>query len=110
MKKIFITIFTMVLVYGFYLISYNNNFINKIVYELIDDYRGLSSDSEGETILNDEIIVQVKLDVDRFSDSTKIDKNDQASYRKAAEEYYTLINDQTFKFLSLNGFLIYFLF
>ena len=54
MKKIFITIFTIVLVYGFYLISYNNNFINKIVYELIDDYRGLSSDSEGEAILNDE--------------------------------------------------------
>ena len=70
MKKIFITIFTMVLVYGFYLISYNNNFIDKIVYELIDDYRGLSSDSKGETILNDEIVVQIKLDVDRFSDST----------------------------------------
>lgn len=104
MKKIFITIFTMVLFYGFYLISYNNNFINKIVYELIDDYRGLSSDSEGETILNDEIIVQVKLDVDRFSDSTNIDKNDQARYRKAAEEYYTLINDQTFKFLSLSNY------
>ena len=64
MKKIFITVFTVVLVYGFYLISYNNNFINKIVYEFIDDYQGLSNDSEGEAILNDEIIVQVKLDID----------------------------------------------
>ena len=95
MKKIFITVFTVVLVYGFYLISYNNNFINKIVYEFIDDYQGLSNDSEGEAILNDEIIVQVKLDIDSFSETSTIDKNDQDRYRKAAEEYYTQINDHS---------------
>lgn len=104
MKRIFITFNIFILIFGIVAISTNNDFINKVIYEFIEDYKKLSVDSEGETILTDEIIVQIKLDVDDFSEITNIDISNQDEYRKAAKEYYSTLNQEYLSTLNLTNF------
>ena len=104
MKRIFITFNIFILIFGIVAISTNNDFINKVIYEFIEDYKKLSVDSEGETILTDEIIVQVKLDVDDFIEVTNIDISNQDEYREAAKNYYSTLNQKYLSTLNLNNF------
>lgn len=104
MKRIFITVNIFLLIFGLYTISNNRGFIDKVVYELIEDYKQLSVDSEGENILTDEVIVQVKLDVVDFCEYTNIDINDQDKYREEAKKYYTTLNNKYLSNINLNNF------
>lgn len=104
MKRIFITVNIFILLFGLYTISNSEGFVNKIVYEFIEDYKQLSTNSEGETILTDEVIVQIKLDVDDFTEVTDIDVNDQTKFREAAKKYYSNLNNQYLSNINLNNF------
>lgn len=104
MKRIFITVNMFLLIFGLYTISNNRGFIDKVVYELIEDYKKLSVDLEGENILTDEVIVQVKLDVVDFCEYTNIDINDQDKYREEAKKYYTTLNNKYLSNINLNNF------
>lgn len=104
MKRIFITVNIFILIFGIVAISTNNDFINKVIYEFIEDYRKLSVDSKGESILTDEIIVQVKLDVDDFTEVTDIDISNQDKYREAAKNYYSTLNKKYLSTINLNNF------
>ena len=104
MKRIIIVVSIFILLFGFYTISNNKDFINKVVYELVDDYKKLSLDSEGDTILTDEVIVQLKLDVEDFNEITDIDITNQDAYREAAKEYYSSLNNEYLSSINLNNF------
>ena len=104
MKRIFITVNIFILIFGMVAISKNNGFINKVIYEFIEDYKKLSIDSEGENIFTDEIIVQVKLDVDDFIEVTNVDISNQDKYREAAKNYYSTLNEKYLSTINLNNF------
>lgn len=67
---------------------------NKVIYELIDDYKKFSTDSSDEIELTDDITVRVKLDVEEFDGKDfGVNHEDKESYREKAKQYYTSINE-----------------
>ena len=67
---------------------------NKVIYELIDDYKKYSTDSSDEIELTDDITVRVKLDVEEFNgEDYDVSHEDKNSYREKAKQYYTSINE-----------------
>ena len=94
MKKVFIVVIILLVTLGIYNVSINLNFVNKVVYELIDDYKQMSLDSLGESTLTDEVVVRIKLDYEEFNTITNTDIAKQEKYRSEAKEYYSNKNEK----------------
>lgn len=104
MKKAFIVVIILLVTLGIYNVSINLNFINKVVYELIDDYKQMSLDSLGESTLTDEVVVRVKLDYEEFNTITNTDIAKQEKYRSEAKEYYSNNNEKYLSNINLYNF------
>ena len=94
MKKAFIVVIILLVTLGIYNVSINLSFVNKVVYELIDDYKQMSLDSLGESTLTDEVVVRIKLDYEEFNTITNTDIAKQEKYRSEAKEYYSNNNEK----------------
>ena len=104
MKKIFILVIVLFFGLGIYNVSINLDFINKVEYELVDDYKKMSLDSEGENIMTDEVVVRVKFDYEDFTEVSTTDIIDQESYREEAKQYYTSNNKKYLSSINLNNY------
>ena len=104
MKKVFIVVIILLVTLGIYNVSINLNFVNKVVYELIDDYKQMSLDSLGESTLTDEVVVRIKLDYEEFNTITNTDIAKQAKYRSEAKEYYSNNNEKYLSNINLYNF------
>lgn len=104
MKKVFIVVIILLVTLGIYNVSINLNFVNKVVYELIDDYKQMSLDSLGESTLTDEVVVRIKLDYEEFNTITNTDIAKQEKYRSEAKEYYSNKNEKYLSNINLYNF------
>lgn len=104
MKKVFIVVIILLVTLGIYNVSINLNFVNKVVYELIDDYKQMSLDSLGESTLTDEVVVRIKLDYEEFNTITNTDIAKQEKYRSEAKEYYSNNNEKYLSNINLYNF------
>ena len=98
MKKIFITLSIITLIFTLYIVSINIVSVNKVIYELSSDYRQLSIDSMGEDILTEDVIVQVKLDVEDFNNFANIDINENINEIINANKVIFIIHFELFDF------------
>ena len=104
MKKIFLLVIISFCILGIYNISQNINVINKVEYELINDYKKMSMDSEGEKTLTDEVLVKVQLKYDDFTKLASTDVSNQEKYRNEAKEYYTENNEKYLSSINLKNY------
>ena len=96
MKKGIIVLLLLVSILGLNCTTLKGESINKVVKNLISDYQKFSLESGDDVVLTDEVIVQVKLDEEDFSENTLVNPDDQKAYRQAAKEYYSELNNRYF--------------
>ena len=101
MKKGIIVLLLLVSIFGINCITLKGETINKVVKNLISDYQKFSLESGDDVVLTDEVIVQVKLDEEDFSENTLVNPDDQKAYRQAAKEYYSELNNRYFNNIDL---------
>ena len=100
MKKGIIVLLLIVSIFGLNCITLKGEAISKVVKNLISDYQKFSLELGDDVVLTNEVIVQVKLDEEDFSNKTLIDPDDQKAYRQAAKEYYSELNNRYLKLKS----------
>ena len=101
MKKGIIVLLLIVSIFGLNCVTLKGETINKVVKNLISDYQKFSLESGDDVVLTDEVIVQVKLNEEDFSENTLVNPDDQKAYRQAAKEYYSELNNRYFNNIDL---------
>lgn len=104
MKKVLIIFISCLFVLGLYSVTLNIDFINKVEYELINDYKQMSLDSEGEDLLTDDVVVRVKLDYEEFQSVTNTSVLEEEKYRNEAKDYYYENNKKYLSSINLNNY------